>query len=124
MSRRRRAPACGRLSEGGLAIHAKSTPTDLVSEADVSTERLIRARLEAARPDDAIMGEEGADRPGTSGLRWVVDPLDGTVNFLFGIPQWCVSIAVEDEHGAVAGVVFDAMRDELWGATRDGEPAM
>jgi myo-inositol-1(or 4)-monophosphatase len=103
-----------------LAISAKSTPTDLVSEADVSTERLIRARLQAARPLDAIMGEEGDDHPGTSGLRWVVDPLDGTVNFLFGIPQWCVSIACEDAGGALAGVVFDPMRGETWGATRDG----
>jgi myo-inositol-1(or 4)-monophosphatase len=103
-----------------LEISAKSTPTDLVSEADLATERLIRARLEAARPDDAIMGEEGDDRPGTSGLRWVVDPLDGTVNFLFGIPIWCVSIACEDSRGALAGVVFDPMRRETWAATRDG----
>jgi myo-inositol-1(or 4)-monophosphatase len=110
--------AFGRL--GDLVISAKSTPTDLVSEADVATERLIRARLEAARPDDAILGEEGDDRPGTSGLRWVVDPLDGTVNFLFGIPQWCVSVAVEDADGGVAGVVYDPMRDETWAAERDG----
>jgi myo-inositol-1(or 4)-monophosphatase len=103
-----------------LAISAKSTPTDLVSEADVATERLIRARLEQARPDDAIMGEEGDDRPGTSGLRWVVDPLDGTVNFLFGIPQWAVSIACEDADGTIAGVVYDPMRDELWSAERGG----
>ena len=70
------------------------------------------------------MGEEGDDRPGTSGLRWVVDPLDGTVNFLYGIPQWCVSIAVEDAGGGVAGVVYDAMRDETWTATRSGPPAL
>jgi myo-inositol-1(or 4)-monophosphatase len=107
-----------------LTISAKSTPTDLVSEADLATERLIRARIEAARPDDAIMGEEGDDLPGTSGLRWVVDPLDGTVNFLFGIPQWCVSIACEDEHGALAGVVYDPMRDETWAATRDGDATL
>jgi myo-inositol-1(or 4)-monophosphatase len=86
----------------------------------VGTERLIRARLEAARPDDAIMGEEGADRAGTSGLRWVVDPLDGTVNFLFGIPHWCVSIACEDSAGALAAVVFDPLREETWAAVRDG----
>ena len=110
--------AFGRL--GDLAISAKSTPTDLVSDADVATERLIRARLEAARPDDAILGEEGDDRPGTSGLRWVVDPLDGTVNFLFGIPLWCVSVACEDADGAVVGVVYDPMRDETWAAERDG----
>jgi myo-inositol-1(or 4)-monophosphatase len=108
----------------GIAVESKSTPTDLVSEADVATERLIRARLEAARPDDAILGEEGDDRAGTSGLRWVVDPLDGTVNFLFGIPQWCVSVAVEDGEGALAGVVYDPMRDELWAATRDGAPTV
>ena len=107
-----------------LAIASKSTPTDLVSEADVATEALIRERLVAARPDDAIMGEEGDDRPGTSGLRWVVDPLDGTVNFLYGIPQWCVSIAVEDADGGVAGVVVDAMRGETWTATRSGPPAV
>jgi myo-inositol-1(or 4)-monophosphatase len=103
-----------------LEISAKSTPTDLVSEADLATERLIRARLESARPDDAIVGEEGDDRRGTSGLRWVVDPLDGTVNFLFGVPIWCVSIACEDVGGALAGVVFDPMRGETWAATRDG----
>jgi myo-inositol-1(or 4)-monophosphatase len=107
-----------------LEISSKSTPTDLVSEADVSTERLIRERIERARPDDAIMGEEGDDRPGTSGLRWVVDPLDGTVNFLFGIPQWCVSIACEDGDGVIAAVVVDPMRDETWTATRDGAAAL
>jgi myo-inositol-1(or 4)-monophosphatase len=107
-----------------LAISSKSTPTDLVSEADVATETLIRERLIAARPDDAIMGEEGLDRPGTSGLRWVVDPLDGTVNFLYGIPQWCVSIAVEDADGGLAGVVYDPMREEMWTATRGGSPAL
>ncbi len=107
-----------------LTISAKSTPTDLVSEADVATERLIRARIEAARPDDAIMGEEGDDRPGTSGLRWVVDPLDCTEYFLFGIPLWWLSFACEDEHGALAGVVYDPMRDETWAATRDGDATL
>jgi myo-inositol-1(or 4)-monophosphatase len=107
-----------------LRITTKSTATDLVSEADVAAERLIRERLFAVRPDDGMVGEEGSDIAGTSGLRWVVDPLDGTVNFLFGIPQWCVSVAVEDEDGALAGVVYDAPRDELWAATRDGDATL
>jgi myo-inositol-1(or 4)-monophosphatase len=107
-----------------LLIETKSSPTDLVSEADVAAERLIRERLLGARPDDGMLGEEGSDSHGTSGLRWIVDPLDGTTNFLFGLPQWGVSIAVEDEHGMLAGVVYDPMRDELWAAERDGPPTL
>ena len=85
---------------GELRIATKSTPTDLVSEADVAAERLIRERLAAARARTTrCWGRRAATAPGTSGLRWVVDPLDGTVNFLFGIPQWCVSIACEDADG-------------------------
>jgi myo-inositol-1(or 4)-monophosphatase len=103
----------------GLRVSAKSTPTDPVSEADQAAEQLIRARLAAIRPDDGILGEEEGDAAGTSGIRWVVDPLDGTVNFLFGIPQWAVSIACEDAEGTIAGVVYDPMRDELWSAERD-----
>jgi len=103
-----------------LRISAKSTPTDLVSEADHAAEHLIRERLSAARPDDGVLGEEGGDVAGTSGIRWVVDPLDGTVNFLFGIPQWAVSIAAEDADGTVVGVVYDAERDELFSAERGG----
>jgi myo-inositol-1(or 4)-monophosphatase len=103
-----------------LRVSSKSTPTDLVSEADHAAERLIRERLRAARPDDGVLGEEGGDHAGTSGVRWVVDPLDGTVNFLFGIPQWAVSIACEDADGTLAGVVYDPLRDELFSAERDG----
>jgi len=103
-----------------LRVSSKSTPTDLVSEADHAAERLIRERLEAARPGDGVLGEEGGDHAGTSGVRWIVDPLDGTVNFLFGIPQWAVSIACEDADGALAGVVYDPLRDELFSAERDG----
>jgi myo-inositol-1(or 4)-monophosphatase len=102
-------------------VHAKSTPTDLVSDADIDAERSIRKGIEELRPDDAILGEEGDDRPGTTGLRWVVDPLDGTVDFLFGIPHWCVSVAVQDEDGTVAGAVFDPLRGELFAGTRGGE---
>jgi myo-inositol-1(or 4)-monophosphatase len=102
-------------------VAAKSTPTDLVSAADEAAQELIRSRLQAARPQDGFLGEEGGDETGSTGLRWIVDPLDGTVNFLFGLPQWAVSIAVEDERGAVAGVVYDPPRDELWAAERDGD---
>jgi myo-inositol-1(or 4)-monophosphatase len=103
-----------------LRVSAKSTPTDLVSEADHAAEKLIRDRLAAARPDDGVLGEEGGDHAGTSGVRWVVDPLDGTINFLFDIPQWAVSIACEDADGALAAVVYDPLRDELFSAERDG----
>jgi myo-inositol-1(or 4)-monophosphatase len=102
-------------------VTSKSTPTDLVSEADVASQRAIRELLRERRPDDGFLGEEeGETEQGTSGLRWVVDPLDGTVNFLFGIPQWCVSVAVGDRVGTIAGAVFDPNRDELFSATRGG----
>ena len=101
------------------ALDTKSSPTDLVSEADLLAERAIREVLAARAPDDAIMGEEGTDTPGTSGRRWIVDPLDGTVNFIYGIPQWAVSVACE----GVAGVVFDPCRDELFVAA-DGQAAV
>jgi myo-inositol-1(or 4)-monophosphatase len=92
------------------ALDTKSSPTDLVSEADLLAERTIRDLLAQRAPDDASLGEEGADTPGTSGRRWIVDPLDGTINFLYGIPQWAVSVACE----GVAGAVFDPNRDELF----------
>lgn len=106
------------------AVATKSSPTDLVSAADIEAEAAIRAVLAAERPDDAIMGEEGEDTPGTSGLRWIVDPLDGTVNYLFAIPQWCVSVACEDR----VGVILDPVRGEVFRvaegapASLDGEP--
>ncbi len=103
-----------------VGVGAKSTPTDLVSDADRQAEEAIGAVLARRRPDDAVLGEEEADRSGTSGLRWIIDPLDGTVNFLFGIPQWAVSVACEDEDGALAGVVLDPLRGETFAATRDG----
>jgi myo-inositol-1(or 4)-monophosphatase len=105
-------------------VSSKSTPTDLVSEADLASERAIRALLAERRPGDGFVGEEGGSEDGTSGLDWVVDPLDGTVNFLFGIPQWCVSVAVRDGEGTVAGAVYDPNRDELFTATRDGGACM
>ncbi|MGO9487609.1 MAG: inositol monophosphatase family protein [Solirubrobacteraceae bacterium] len=104
-------------------VSSKSTPTDLVSEADVASERAIRELLASRRPDDGFLGEEGGSRSGVSGLVWVVDPLDGTVNFLFGIPQWSVSVAVRDDQGTIAGAVYDPNREELFSATREG-PAL
>jgi myo-inositol-1(or 4)-monophosphatase len=102
-------------------VTSKSTPTDLVSEADRASERAIAELLGQRRPADGFLGEEGGRSvDGTSGLSWIVDPLDGTVNFLFGIPQWCVSVAVRDLKGTVAGAVYDPNRDELFTAVRDG----
>ena len=107
----------------GLAVHTKSTPTDPASEADIAAEGAIRDLLAARRPDDAILAEEGGgdtSPPAGSELRWVADPLDGTVNFLFGLPQWCVSIACEDAEGAVVGVILDPLRDECFTVSRGG----
>jgi myo-inositol-1(or 4)-monophosphatase len=106
------------------ALASKSTPTDLVSEADIASERLIRERLASARPADGFLGEEGGGENGSSGLTWIVDPLDGTVNFLFSIPQWCVSVAVADDRGSLAGAIFDPCREQLFSATRDGPPLL
>jgi myo-inositol-1(or 4)-monophosphatase len=106
-------------------VSSKSTPTDLVSEADVVSEQAIRELLAERRPEDGFVGEEeGATQQGSSGLGWVVDPLDGTVNFVFGIPQWSVSVAVRDGEGTVAGAVYDPNRDELFAATRSGRPTL
>jgi myo-inositol-1(or 4)-monophosphatase len=107
-------------------VESKSTPTDLVSEADRASQRHIREEIALRRPRDGFLGEEDEDEQeaGTSGLCWVVDPLDGTVNFLFGIPQWCVSVAVRDERGALAGAIYDPIREELFEAARGGEARM
>ena len=105
-------------------VRTKTTPTDPVSEADMAAERAIREVLAARRPGDRVLGEEGGETSGDdeaeAGLLWIVDPLDGTVNFLFGIPAWCVSVAVHDGEGALAGVVYDPLRDELFAAERGG----
>ncbi|WP_354701491.1 Inositol-1-monophosphatase [Paraconexibacter sp. AEG42_29] len=101
-------------------VYSKSTSTDLVSEADMAAERAIRAILAEERPDDAVMGEEGDDTPGTSGRRWIVDPLDGTINYLYGLSAWCVSVACE----GLAGVVFDPLSGELFASpVTAGAPA-
>jgi myo-inositol-1(or 4)-monophosphatase len=109
-----------RFGEHAQGVRSKSTPTDLVSDADVAAESAIREVLAARRPGDAILAEEsGASGDGV--LRWVVDPLDGTINFLFGIPAFAVSVACEDADGALAGVVLDPVRDEWFAATRSGD---
>ena len=90
----------------------------MVSDADRDAEAAIEEILLGEHPDDGLLAEEGAASAGGSGRRWVVDPLDGTTNFLYGIPAWAVSVALEDEEGAAAGVVHDAVRDELFAAAR------
>ncbi|HWT23489.1 MAG TPA: inositol monophosphatase [Solirubrobacteraceae bacterium] len=110
-----------RFAGAPTGVAAKRGPTDLVSDADRAAEAAVGAVLDRHRPDDAIVAEEGSvDRDGTTGLRWVVDPLDGTVNYLAGIPLFCVSVACEDRYGTVAGVVLDPLRDELFTAVRGG----
>jgi myo-inositol-1(or 4)-monophosphatase len=104
-------------------VETKSSPTDVVTALDRSAERLIRDRIVAVRPDDAILGEEGGQTQGGSGggrVRWVVDPIDGTVNFLYGLPEWCVSIAVEVDGEIVAAVVNVAPRGEMFVAEKGG----
>jgi myo-inositol-1(or 4)-monophosphatase len=103
------------------ALRTKSTPTDLVSEADLAAQAAIREVLNARRPEDAVLGEEGGRQGADDALLWVVDPLDGTLNFLHGLPAWCVSVAVRDADGPVAGVILDPLRGELFAASRDGE---
>jgi myo-inositol-1(or 4)-monophosphatase len=104
-------------------IRTKSTATDPVSEADLAAEAEIRRILGERRPADAILGEEGG-ATGDGDLRWIVDPLDGTVNFLFGIPQFSVSVACQDSEGMVVGVVLDPVREETFAATRGGTPTL
>jgi myo-inositol-1(or 4)-monophosphatase len=115
---------------GGPAsgVESKSSTTDLVSDADRAAERLLLDRITSVRPDDGVLGEEGAAIEGTSGLTWVVDPLDGTTNYLFDYPVWSVSVACEDADGGVVAVVYDPTRDETFaagrgkGATLNGRP--
>lgn len=106
-----------RLEEARPAAESKSTPTDLVTATDREAEALIVEAILAARPHDGLLGEEGAARPGTSGFRWVIDPLDGTTNFVYGIPAFAVSIGVERDGVAVAGAVHDVSRAETYAAS-------
>ncbi|MFD5571751.1 inositol monophosphatase family protein [Streptomyces cadmiisoli] len=104
-----------------LAVAAtKSSPIDVVTEMDLAAEKLITDLISGHRPDDGFLGEEGASSEGTSGIRWVIDPLDGTVNYLYGLPTWAVSIAAELDGETVVGVVAAPMRGETYGAVRGG----
>jgi myo-inositol-1(or 4)-monophosphatase len=103
---------------GITVLVSQSSPVDVVTAADKAVEAFLVDALHLARPADGILGEVGAGTTGSSGFRWVIDPIDGTVNYLYGIPQWAVSLGVEDPSGAVVGVVFDPAKDELWQAVR------
>jgi myo-inositol-1(or 4)-monophosphatase len=107
-------------SEGVQVAAAKSSATDIVTEADRACERLVLDRLLGARPDDGIVGEEGSQRAGTSGVVWIVDPIDGTVNYLYGLPHYAVSIAAELAGDVVAGVVLAPVLGLEYVATRGG----
>lgn len=110
-----------------LRVSTKSTATDPVTEVDRAVEALVVRELLAARPDDGMVGEEGADRPSRSGVRWLIDPIDGTVNFVYGMPGCNVSIAAEHDGEIVAGAVVDPLHGDVFaaargrGATRNGE---
>ena len=99
-------------------LETKSSPTDVVTALDQAAETLIRTRLWALRPGDAILGEEGGES-GSGRVRWIVDPLDGTVNYLYGLPDWSVSIGVEVQGTVVAGVVNVPERGEEFCAMLD-----
>jgi myo-inositol-1(or 4)-monophosphatase len=119
------AQEAGRLVARGRAsaaehVDVKSSPVDVVTAVDTASEELVVARLLAARPDDGVLGEEGAAREGTSGVRWVIDPIDGTVNFLYGLPAYAVSIAAEVDGVVRAGVVLNAATGELFTAVSGG----
>jgi myo-inositol-1(or 4)-monophosphatase len=117
-----------RRADGVTVADTKSSAVDVVTEVDRASEDLVRRRLLAARPDDAILGEEGGSTDGGSGVRWIVDPIDGTVNFLYGVPHYAVSIAAEVDGSVVAGVVADVAHGTTYtataggGAHRDGVP--
>ena len=106
----------GEADAGRSAIRTKSGPTDPVTLADTETEQLIRARLAALRPGEPILGEEGGGGDGAGPVRWVVDPIDGTVNFVYGIPAYAVSIGAQLDGVAVAGAVADVASGDVYSA--------
>ena len=118
----------GRRERGITSTTTKSSATDMVTEFDRASEALIVGGILAARPDDGIVGEEGTDTLGTSGIDWLIDPIDGTTNFLYGLPGWAVSIAARSTEGSRVGAVYVPSSDELFtaraghGAQLNGEP--
>ncbi len=96
----------------------KSTATDVVTEFDRQSERYIVDRLRSERPDDGLIGEEGSAHQGTTGVGWLIDPIDGTTNFLYDLPGWAVSVAAIDGDGSLAGAVYVPRTDELFAAAR------
>jgi myo-inositol-1(or 4)-monophosphatase len=103
-----------------LEVASKSTAIDVVTQMDIKVEAFIVKELLAARPDDGFIGEEGASRTSTSGITWVIDPLDGTVSYLYNLPGWNVSIAAKDENGQLLGVVTAPSINSTWWAVRGG----
>src|SRR5437763_6332782 len=106
--------------QGVSGVATKSTSTDVVTAADKSTERYVRDVLRERRPGDTVLGEESGESSGTGTVRWIVDPIDGTVNYLYGLPQYAVSLAAERDVVVVAGVVRHVVSGEEWSATRGG----
>lgn len=106
----------GRVERGIAEAFTKSSATDMVTEFDKANEALIVGGILASRPHDAIVGEEGTDTAGTSGVYWLIDPIDGTTNFLYGLPGWAVSIAAGTSEGTQVGVVYVPSTDELFTA--------
>jgi myo-inositol-1(or 4)-monophosphatase len=112
-------PDAARLAS--VSTSTKTSPTDIVTERDIMSEKAIVETITTKRPQDAILGEEGTNRDGTSGLTWIIDPLDGTINYLYGSPQFAVSIAVADESGPLVGVVYaPAVTVEYWAIRGEG----
>ncbi len=107
---------------GDVTATTKSSPTDMVTQYDKASEDMITVGLRELRPDDGIVGEEGASRDGTSGITWHIDPIDGTSNFYFDIPMWAVSIGAVDESGPIAGAVYVPALGDMFTAAR-GEGA-
>ena len=101
----------------GLTTQHKTSVSDVVSAADHAAEELVVSRLRAERPDDGVVGEEGTNDPRER--TWFIDPVDGTYNFLSGLPLWCAAVALADAGGAVCGAVYQPATDELWLGGRD-----